>query len=111
MPSADFQSMIFKENFACRLLMLMSAVSIAAPALSEAKCTQDRFRIDAIENGGTVELHAANSRDVPITITLQVWTRYMTADRPKTVTETVPPNESQLFMVLNETNKKSRYGF
>ncbi len=37
----------------------------------------------------------------------------MTADRPKTVTETIPPNASQLVMVLRKTNtnKRSRYGF
>ncbi len=95
------------------LLTLFSTVSFVVPTLSEAKCTQDGFEIDAIENSGRVELHAGNSRDVPITITLQVWTRHMTVDRPKTVTRTVPPNESQLFMVLSETNKKrkSRYGF
>ena len=96
-----------------RLLILLSTVSIAAPAISVAKCTEDRFKIKPIENGDTVELYAANSRDVPITITLRVRTRYMSADRPKTVTETVPPNESQLFMVLSGTNKdkKSRYRF
>lgn len=95
-----------------RLLIILSVVSIAVPAISLAKCTEDRFTIDAIEDGGTVELYAANSRDIPITITLQVWTRYMKADRSKTVTETVAPNETRLFMVLHETNKtKSLYGF
>ena len=93
--------------------MLLFAVSIAAPTISEARCTQDRFEIMPIKNGDTIELHAANSRDVPITITLRVWTRNLKADRPKTVTETLPPNDSQLFMVLNKTaqDKKSRYGF
>ncbi len=93
--------------------MLLSAVSIAAPAISFAKCMEDQFNINAIENGETVELYAANTRGIPITITLQVWTRYMTADRAKTVTETVPPNDSQRFMVLRETNKdkRGRYGF
>ena len=96
-----------------RLLSLFCAILIAAPAISEAGCTQDRFQIRPIEDDGTVALHAVNSGDLPITITLQVWTRYMEADRPKTVTETVPPNESQLFMVLSETDqdKNARYGF
>jgi len=93
------------------LLFPLSTVLIAVPAISIAKCSEEWIKIDAVEDGGTVELYASNSREVPITITLQVWTRYMTADRPKTITETVPPNESQLFMVLSETNKKSRYGF
>lgn len=94
-----------------RLLFVMSSVLFAVPALSVAKCSEELIKIDAVEDGGKVELYASNSREVPITITLQVWTRYMTADRPKTITETVPPHESQLFMVLSETSKKSRYGF
>ena len=119
MTSADVQVMIIDKNSTrrslhkLRLLTLLSTASISVPALTEAECTQDGFKIVAIENSGTVELHAGNSREVPITITLQVWTRHMTVDRPKTVTETVPPNESQLFMVLSEIDKdkKSRYGF
>lgn len=95
-----------------QLLFLMSTFSIAAPAISVAKCLQDRFQIDANEIDDTVEIYAANSGDVPLTITLRVWTRYMSADRHKTVTETVAPNESRLFMVLHETNKnRSAYGF
>ena len=103
--------MNIKMSYVFRSLIFFSAVSIAAPELSEARCIQDRFRIDALDKDGSVEIHAANSTDVPITITLQVWTRHMTADRGKTVTETVAPRESRLFMVLHETNnKKSQYG-
>ena len=96
-----------------RLLILFCALSMAAPVISEARCTEDRFEIKPIKDDGRVELHAVNSSDVPITITLQVWTRYMKADRSKTVTETVAPDESQLFIVLSETDqdKNSRYGY
>ena len=112
MPCADPQSMNIYQNPACRLLLLLSTVSFAAPATSAAKCIQDRFQIDAVKADGTVEIYASNSGDVPLTITLQVWTRYMTTDRRKTVTETVAPNEARLFMVLHETNKsKSLYSF
>lgn len=85
----------------------------ALPAIATAECPADWVQINARENGDSVELHGANSRDVPITITLQVWTRHMSADRSKTVTETVPPRESQLFIVLSshDDSKKSRYGF
>jgi len=104
--------MNIKVCFVFRSLLFLSAVSLAVPEASEAACVQDRFRIDAVEIDGSVELHAANSKDVPITITLQVWTRYMTADREKTVTQTVAPSESRLFIVLHETSKsESRYGF
>ncbi len=101
-----------KVSFVFRSLLFLSAVWIAAPEASEAKCVQDRFRIDAVEIDGSVQIYAANSKDLPITITLKVWTRHMTADRGNTVTATVAPSESRLFMVLHETDgKKSRYGF
>ena len=119
MSSADFQSMNTMKRIdndsqgKLRLLILFCALSMAAPVISEARCTEDPFEIKPIKDDGRVELHAVNSSDVPITITLQVWTRYMKADRSRTVTETVPPNESQLFIVLSETdqNKNSRYGY
>ena len=96
-----------------QVLILLCAFSAAAPAISMAKCNDDRFNVESIENGDAIELYAANSRDVPIAITLRVRARYLSADGPKTVTETVPPNESQLLMVLRKTdeNKKPRYRF
>lgn len=95
------------------LLALFCAVLIGTPTISAATCSQDLFEIKSIEKDDSVELHAVNSSDVPIAITLQVWTRYMTADRPRSVTETVAPKSSQLFMVLRETNqdKASDFGF
>ena len=97
--------MNIKFSFIFPSLILFSAAS-------EASCIQDRFRINARDVDGSVEIYAANSRDVPITITLRVWTRHMTADRSKTVTETVAPSESRLFMMLQETHdEKSQYGF
>ena len=93
-------------------LMLIS-VSLAVPAIAMAECSADWIDIKSIEDGGTIELKAVNAREVPITLTLKVWTRNMAADRPRTVTETVPPKASQLVMVLSETDidRNSRYGF
>ena len=95
------------------VLLMLSAVSLAVPALAKAECSTDWVDIKSIEDGGAVELYAVNAREVPITLTLRVWTRNMTADRPKTVAETVPPKASQLVMVLSETDtdKNSRYSF
>ena len=95
------------------LLLPFVIGTIALPALANAECSPDWIKIESPERNDTVELRAINSRDVPLTITLQVWTRHMTADRPRTVTETVPPNESQLIMVLGKANqgKNSRYDF
>ncbi len=96
-----------------RVLLVLSAVSLAVPTVAKEECSADWIDIKSIKDGGSVELKAVNAREIPITLTLHVWTRNMTADRPKTVTETVPPKASQLVMVLSETDtdKKSRYSF
>ena len=95
------------SNFS--LPLALSALTLSAVA--NAECSTDWFNIDSRKVGDSVEVHAANARDVPITITLQVSARHMSADRPKTVTDTVPPNESQLIMVFRETerDKNPRY--
>jgi murein DD-endopeptidase MepM/ murein hydrolase activator NlpD len=95
------------------LLSILTVMSIAVPSVAQADCSADWVDINAVEDNGTVEIYAINPREVPITVTLQVWTRYMSADRSRTVTQTVPPKTSQLFIVLNETdeNNKSRYSY
>ncbi len=89
----------------------MSAMTLSVAA--HAECPADWFNIDSRMVGDSVEIHADNVRDVPITITLQVWAKHLSSDRPKTVTDTVPPNESQLFIILEETeqDEKPRYDF
>jgi murein DD-endopeptidase MepM/ murein hydrolase activator NlpD len=93
--------------------LVLCTMSAALPATVMAECAEDWMQVDTFRNAETVELYANNSKEVPITITLQVWTKHMTADRPRITTETVPPNSSQLLMVLNnaDSQKKSRYRF
>ena len=95
------------------VLLVLSAILLAVPNTANAECSADWIDIKSIKDGGTVELRAVNAREVPIALTLRVWTRNMTADRPKTVTETIPPNASPPVMVLRktDTDKRSRYGF
>ena len=69
-----------------QVLLVLSPVSLAVPAIAKAECSVDWIDIKSIKDGGTVELRAINPREVPIALTLRVWTRNMTADRPKTVT-------------------------
>jgi len=85
----------------------------ALPTVAAAACPADWIRIDSIEDNGAVELSATNSRNVPITVTLKTWAKNISENRSKAVTETIPPNESQLLIVLNQTdaNGKPRYGF
>lgn len=95
------------------LPLILTAISPALPALAEAECSSEWIRVEAIDDGETLELHALNPTEVPITVTLRVWTRHMTADRTRTVTETVTPHASELLIVLSDSNneKESRYGF
>ena len=96
-----------------KLCLPLVSGALAFPAAVNAECSADWVEVDARKVGDSVEIHAANVRDIPITITLQIWAQHMTADRPKTVTDTVPPKASQLFVVLRETDqdKKPRYDF
>ena len=93
-----------RSLYILHVLLMLISVSLAVPAIAMAECSADWIDIKSIEDGGTVELKAVNAREIPITLTLKVWTRNMAADRPRTVTETVPPKASQLVMVLSETD-------
>jgi murein DD-endopeptidase MepM/ murein hydrolase activator NlpD len=95
------------------LSLILSASLTALPVLAKAECSSDWIDIEAREDGNWVELRASNITEIPVSVTLQVWTRHMTADRPSTVTETVAPQDSQLLIVLTrkEEQRNSRYGF
>jgi murein DD-endopeptidase MepM/ murein hydrolase activator NlpD len=70
-----------------------------------AQCSGDWICIDAVREGGNVELRAANLRDLPITFTLKIRTRHMRPARPGVVTETLEPNETRLVMVLSQSGE------
>jgi murein DD-endopeptidase MepM/ murein hydrolase activator NlpD len=103
------------SRFPEKLQIILASFTLLAimPAIASAKCSKDWIDIHAKQEGDSVQMFADNNRDVPITITLQVWAKHMTADRSKTITETVPPNSSLLVMELHKTDteKKSRYGY
>lgn len=76
-----------------------------------AQCSSDWICIDAVREGGNVELRAENLRDLPITFTLEVRTRDMRPAGPDVVTETLDPNETRLVMVLrpSDEDRQGRY--
>jgi murein DD-endopeptidase MepM/ murein hydrolase activator NlpD len=82
---------------------------ILATAGAKAGCSGDGVCIDAVREGGNVELHAANLGNFPVTFTLRVRTREMRPSRPGAVTETLDPKESRLVMVLQPA-RESRPG-
>jgi murein DD-endopeptidase MepM/ murein hydrolase activator NlpD len=71
-----------------------------------ADCVDDWLSIDEIREGGNIELRATNLKEFPITYTMRVRTNGLTTDGPKTVTGTLNGEQSQLVMVLRDTQKQ-----
>lgn len=86
------------------------ALSLFSPA-GWSRCAGEWLCIQEIRSAGSVELQAANLREVPLTLTLSVRTRDMLADGPATVTETLPPLQSRRVMLLRpkDANAAGRY--
>ena len=78
-----------------------------------ADCKDEWICIDAVDQGGNVELRAKNLRDYPITYTLRVRTRDLAVDGPKTVTRTLAPQQSAQVMTLNQEreNQGGKYDY
>jgi murein DD-endopeptidase MepM/ murein hydrolase activator NlpD len=70
----------------------------------QADCREDWICVDAVNQGGNVELRAKNLRNYPVTYTLRVRTKYFDVSGPKTVTRTLAPQESARVMMLNQRN-------
>jgi len=87
--------------------LLAAAVTFAVtPALAD--CRDNWICVDAVSQGGNVELRAKNLRDFPVTYTLAVRTRYFDVAGPKTVTRTLAPQESAQVMLLNQSDEQRR---
>ncbi len=94
---------------------LTCAAFIVAAHTASADCKDEWICVDAINQGGNVELRAKNLREYPITYTLRVRTKDWDVDGPKTVTRTLAPNQSEQIMTLSRHNKRRkgdyRYSF
>jgi murein DD-endopeptidase MepM/ murein hydrolase activator NlpD len=97
MASGVGKGLLLVPLAAAALLALAMTVSAAE---RRSQCSSDWLCINAVRQSENIELLAANLRDVPITFTMRVRTRKMTADRPRTVTETLEPQQTRLVMVL-----------
>jgi murein DD-endopeptidase MepM/ murein hydrolase activator NlpD len=73
---------------------------IASPLLAD--CREDWICVDAVNQGGNVELRAKNLRHYPVTYTLRIRTEYFDVTGPKTVTRTLAPLQSARVMMLNQ---------
>lgn len=76
-----------------------------------ADCKDDWICIDEIAHGTSVELLVRNLREFPVTYTLKIRTRYMRVDGPKSVTNTLTPQQSQRAMLLSPTDEDHQGDF
>jgi len=94
-----------------QLLIVMAGLTCGSSLFAD--CRDEWICVDAVSQGGNVELRAKNLRDYPVTYTLKVLTRYFDVAGPKTVTRTLAPQESAPVMTLNQsdTERKGRYRY
>jgi len=84
---------------------LIATAALFASSPIFADCREEWICVDAVDQGGNVELRAKNLRNFPVTYTLKVRTRYFDVTGPKTVTRTLAPQESARIMMLNQSDQ------
>jgi murein DD-endopeptidase MepM/ murein hydrolase activator NlpD len=95
--------------------ILIGAALFAFAHVASADCKDESICVDAISQGGNVELRAKNLREYPITYTLRIRSRNWVVNGSRTVTRTLAPNQSEQVMVLSSDDHPSegdyRYSF
>ena len=92
-------------------LLAISGLAYGSTAMAD--CRDEWICVDAVNQGGNVELRAKNLQDYPLTYTLRVRTDYFDVAGPKTVTRTLAPQESAHVMMLNQSDsgEQGRYRY
>lgn len=85
---------------------IAAALALLAGAPAYADCHDDWVCVNAVDQGGNVELRAENLQDYPVTYTLRVRTRYFEVSGPTTVTRTLAPQESARVMTLSRADER-----
>lgn len=92
--------------------MMTGLALISAFSTALADCRDEWICVDAVDQGGNVELRARNLGDFPITYTLKVsGTRQLRIDGPATVTRTLAPKQSEQVMQLLGTGLLDNSGY
>jgi len=86
--------------------LIPAAVALMATWPVFADCRDDWICVNAVDQGGNVELRAENLQDYPVTYTLRVRTRYFEVSGPTTVTRTLAPQESARVMTLSRADAR-----
>ena len=76
------------------------ALVLTLPALAD-DCADGWICVDAVDQGGDIELRARNLRDYPVTYTLRLRSRNNVVQGKRTVTSTLDPKESERVLVLS----------
>ena len=86
--------------------LIPAALALIAGSPAYADCRDDWICVNAVDQGGNVELRAENLQDYPVTYTLRVRTRYFEVSGPATVTRTLAPQESARVMTLSRADER-----
>jgi murein DD-endopeptidase MepM/ murein hydrolase activator NlpD len=87
-----------------RSRLAAAALALLTASTAFADCRDDWICVNAVDQGGHVELRAENLQDYPLTYTLRVRTDYFDVAGPNTVTRTLGPRESARVMMLNRND-------
>ncbi len=79
-------------------------IATMAPALSSASCQDEWICVDAVREGGNVELRARNLRGFPITYTVEVITRYFDVSGPRKITRTLAPLAEEQVLTMSQSS-------
>ena len=84
------------------------ALTIACQGTVQAACTDDWLNVEEIRDGDTIEVHASNLQEFPITYSMRVRTRDFDVGGSRTVTRTLDPEETERVMVLTKRPDRDR---
>ncbi len=101
-----------KNNNQIAFLSVLTAfAALLCQNTALAACAKDWLGVDEVRDGSTIGLRATNLREFPITFTLRVRTNGLTAEGPRTITETLDGEQSRMVMTLRENggNRKGKY--
>jgi murein DD-endopeptidase MepM/ murein hydrolase activator NlpD len=87
--------------------LFLAAILILVAQGAVADCKDEWICVDAVNEGGNVELRAKNLREFPITYTVRIRSRDLEVDGPKTVTRTLGPRQSEQAMLLSYKNNRN----
>ena len=93
------------------ITLATAAIALGACPVAYADCRDDWICVNAVDQGGNVELRARNLQDYPVTYTLRVRTHSFEIAGPTTVTRTLAPQESARVMTLNRADERLEGGY